>query len=147
MSRESKRPELDKSQLYFGVVVHWVTIVSCLIVLVAPIFILLFPKSNLLNPNLIFNAIFAGKKSAEIWAAAGVLFVTGDFWRLFWGNLFSPDGFATAGVVLGCSVTLWAMIPAVWQFLKKKEYFYAGVGVFVAALIGLAMSGVVRMAG
>jgi hypothetical protein len=147
MKTNDKRPELSKSQLYYGNVVHWITIISCLIVLAAPVFILLFPKANLLNPNLIFDAIFAGKKSAEIWAAAGVPFQTGDFWGLFWGNLFTPDGFATLGVVLGCSVTLWALLPAVWQFFKKKEYFYAGVSASVAALIALAMSGLINMAG
>jgi hypothetical protein len=110
------------------------------------VFISLFPKANYLNPNLIFDAIFAGKKSAEIWEAAGVPFKTGDFWSLFWRNLPTPDGFATLGVVLGCSVTLWALLPAIWQFLRKREYFYAGVSVFVAALIALAMSGVVSMA-
>ena len=140
-------PEIDKSQLYYGKVIHWITIVACLITLFAPIFILLFPHRNLLNPSLIFDAIFSGKKTTEIWAAAGVPFKSGGFWKLFLGNLFTPDGFATLGLTLGCSVTLWALIPAVYQFIKKKEYFYVCVSVFVMALITLAMSGLVNMAG
>ena len=140
-------PEIDKSQLYYGKVIHWLTIVSCLITLIAPVLILLFPRSNVLNPTLIFDAIFAGKKSAEIWAAAGVPFKSGDFWKLFLGNILTPDGFATLGITLGCSVTLWALIPAVWQFFKKKQYFYVCVSLFVMALISLAMSGLVNMAG
>ena len=138
---------IDKSQRYYGEVVHWVTIVSCLISLLAPVLILMFPNGNLLNPALIFNAIFAGRKPAEIWEAAGVPFKSGGFWKLFLSNLFTPDGFATLGITLGCSVTLWALIPAVWQYFRKKEYFYAGVSVFVMALIALAMSGLVNMAG
>ena len=140
------RPEIDKGQLYFGNVIHWITIMSCLIVLAAPVFILLFLEANLLNPTHIFGAIFEGKKPAEIWEAAGVPF-DGNFWRLFMGSLFTPDGFATLGIVLGCSVTLWGLIPAVWMFIKKKEYFYSFVALFVMALIALAMSGLVNMAG
>jgi hypothetical protein len=147
MSMNEKMPEIEKSQLYYGKTMHWITIVSCLITLIAPIFILLFPYSNLLNPALVFNAIFEGMKPAEIWEAAGVPFKSGAFWKLFLGNLFSPDGFATFGIALGCSVTLWALIPAFWQFIKKKDYFYACVALFVAALIALAMSGLVNMAG
>jgi hypothetical protein len=142
-----KLPEIDKSQLCYGEVVHWITIVSCLISLIAPVFILLFPHSNLLNPTLIFDAIFEGKKSAEIWEAAGVPFKSGDFWKLFMNGFFTPDGIATFGVTLGCSVTLWAFIPAVWQFAKNKKYFYVFVSIFVMALIVLAMSGLVNMAG
>ena len=144
---KDKRPLIDKSQLHYGVVVHWVTIISCLIVLVSPIFILIFPKANLLNPNLIFGAIFDGKKPAEIWMSAGVPYAPGDFWKLFWANIFRPDGIATLGIVLGCSVTLWGLFPSVFQFFKRKEYFFAAVSVFVMALIALAMSGLINMAG
>ena len=140
-------PEIDKSQVYYGKVIHWITIAACLITLFAPIFILLLPHRNLLNPSLIFDAIFEGKKPAEIWTAAGVSFKSGGFWKLFLGSLLTPDGFAAIGLVLGCSVTLWALIPAVWQFFKKKEYFYVCVSLFVMALITLAMSGLVNMAG
>ena len=144
---DGKLPEIDKSQLYYGEVVHWVTIVSCLITLIAPVFILVFSEQNILNPTLIFGAIFEGKNPAGIWEAAGVPFKSGDFWNLFLRNFFTPDGFATLGLTLGCSVTLWGLIPAVLQFFKKKEYFYVCVSLFVMALITLAMSGLVNMAG
>jgi len=84
---------------------------------------------------------------AAIWEAAGVQFKSGDFWKLFKKEFFTSDGLAAFGIVLGCSVTLWALIPAVWQFAKKKEYFYVCVSLFIMALIVLAMSGVVNMAG
>ena len=140
-------PEVDKSQLFYGKVIHWITIIVCLVTLIAPVLILMFPHSNLLNPSLIFDAIFEGKRPTEIWEAAGVPFKPGGFWKLFLGNIFTPDGFATLGVTLGCSVTLWALVPAAWQFFKKKEYFYVFVSTFVMALIALAMSGLVNMAG
>ena len=140
-------PEVHESQLYYGAVVHWITIISCVIALFAPVLILLFPEASLLNPNRIFGAIFAGKTPAEIWLAGGVDFQSFGYWKLFWQNVFNPDGLASVGIALGCSVTLWGLFPAAWAFLKKKEYFYAGVALFVMALIALAMSGVVNMAG
>ena len=142
-----ERPKIEQSQIYYGNVVHWITIISCLISLIAPVLILMFPDKNLLNPTLLFNAIFEGKSSVEIWETSGVPFRSGEFWKLFIDNIFSPDGFAALGLVLGCSVTLWALIPAIWQFIVTKNYFYVLVSFFVAALILLAMSGIVNMAG
>jgi hypothetical protein len=146
---DGKKPDLniEKSQLYYGKTVHWITIVSCLISLISPVFILSLPDKNYLNEALLFDTIFEGKRPAVIWETAGIQFKSGDFWKLFIKNFFTPDGLAAFGVVLGCSVTLWALIPAVWQFAKKKEYFYVCVSVFIMALIALAMSGVVNMAG
>jgi len=140
---DEKLPDIEKSQLYFGNTVHRITIVSCLISLITPFFILLFPGKNYVNEAMLFDAVFKGKNPAEIWKAAGVQFESGGFWKLFIKNIFTPDGFAAFGIVLGCSVTLWALIPAVMQFIKKKEYFYAGVSIFLMALIILAMSGIV----
>jgi len=144
---DEKISDVDKSRLYYGKTAHWITVVSCLVSLITPFFILLFPEKNYLNEALLFDAVFKGRKAADIWAAAGVSFKSGDFWTLFRENFFTPDGFAVFGVVLGCSVTLWALIPAVWQFTKKKEYFYVCVSLFLMALIALAMSGLVNMAG
>jgi len=144
---DTKLPQIGKSQLHYGVVAHWVSFASCLIALTAPVLILLFPGHSPSNPNLIFGAIFEGKKPAEIWAAAGVPFEASGFWKLFHDNFFTPDGFATLSVALGCSVTLWALIPALGQFIKNREYFYVCVSLFVMGLIILAMSGLVNMAG
>ena len=147
MNTHTQRPVPEKSQIYYGKTVHWLTIAACLIVLIAPVYILLFPQKNLLNPNLVFGAIFEGQKPAEIWAAAGVSFKPGDFWELFRDNIFAPDGFAGLGVTLGCSVTLWALMPAIWVFIKQKDWLYTCISVFIMALIGLAMSGLINMAG
>ena len=147
MSMNDERPVIDKSQLQYGTVYHWITLTSCIIALIAPVLILMFPRSSLLNSNLVFSAIFAGKSPAEIWEAAGLAFQPGDFWKQFRSNFFTAEGFATFGIVLGCSVTLWALIPAVRQFIKKKEYFYVCASLFIMSLVALAMSGIVNMAG
>jgi len=140
------KPVIPKSQLHYGAVYHWIIFSSCIISLIAPVFILMFPHSNIMNPHLIFNAIFEGKNPAEIWEAAGVSFNSGGFWEMLQNNFFTPDGIAYFGVILGCSVTLWALIPAVWQFAKKREYFYVCVSLFLMALVALSMSGVINMA-
>ena len=144
---DKKLPVIDKSQLYYGKVAHIIAIAACFVSLTAQVLILSFPHSNLLNPNLIFGAIFDGKNPAEIWAVAGVSFKPGEFWKLFLGGFITPDRIAIFGITLGCSVTLWALIPSLWQFIKKREYFYIGVSLFVMTLILLAMSGIVNMAG
>jgi len=144
---EEKQPEIAKSQLYYGGVTHWVSIAVCFIALLAPVLILLFPGHNPSNPNRIFGAMFEGKRPAEIWAAAGVPFETSGFWKLFVKNFFTPDGFATLGVALGCTVTFWALLPAAWQYAKTKEYLYFCISLFVMVLIVLAMSGIANMAG
>jgi len=138
---------VSKSQLYYGTTAHFTAIASCLISLIAPVLILLFPKYNLSNHNLVFNAIFEGKKPSEIWETAGVHFESTGFWKLFFANIFTPDGFAYLGLILGCSVTLLALVPSAWQFAKKKEYLYVCISLFVMTLILLAMSGLVNMAG
>jgi hypothetical protein len=147
MKEKTQDNSVDKSQLYYGKTIHWITGVSCLISLITSFIILLFPGKNYLNEAVLFETILKGKKSADIWMSAGVTFKHGDFWKLLIKNLFTPDGFAAFGIALGCSATLWALIPAVWQFAKKKEYFYVSVSIFIMALIVLAMSGIVNMAG
>jgi len=135
-------PEIGKSQMYFGLVYHWVIIVSCLVSLITPVFILLFPDSNIMNPNIVFSAVFEGKRASEIWEAAGADFNAVGFWKLLAGNILSPDGFAMFGITLGCSVALWALVPAACRFIAKRNWFYAAVCFFIMALMALAMSGI-----
>lgn len=133
----------DKAQKYYGSVTHWITIVCCLVALIAPVFILLFPDANMLNPNQVFGAIFRGNTSDEIWATTGMSFQFGDFWRILISNILRPDGIASLFIAIGCSVTMWAMLPATSTFIKRKEYFYAGVSAVIIALVALAMSGLI----
>jgi len=136
-----KIPEIERSQLYYGKTSHIIIIISCVISLLAPVFIIVFPNKNILDPYLIFNAVFEGKPPAMIWEAAGVSFESENFWKYFSGKLFTPDGFALFGIALGCSVSLWAMIPAIWQYLIKREYLYVFISLFIILLIAFAISG------
>ena len=131
----------DKAQWHYGNIVHGITIASCLVALVSPVLILLFPQKNLLSPNLIFSAIFEGRRPYDIWETAGVSFEQLGFWQLIWNNLLRPDGIAMLAIALGTSVTMWALISTVWIYARGKNWFYTSVCVFIILLILFAMSG------
>ena len=38
-------------------------------------------------------------------------------------------------------VALWALLPAIWKYLRARDFLYAGVSLFIALLILLAMTG------
>ena len=146
-NKDENQIQITKSQWVFGQIVHYVTIVSCLIALLSPVLIMIFRSSNILNPNLVFDAIFDGKKYDEIWRIANVSFDQIGFWNLLAHNFYKPDGFAYVGIVLGCSVALWGLIPAAIINLRKKQILFGCICIFVATLIVLAMSGILQMAG
>ena len=135
----------DKTAHNYGNVMYAAGIISCFIALLAPVLILLFPNANILNPTMIFGAIFSGQTSSEIWLTAGVHFEHGTFWPLFRKNLFTPDGFAMFGIALACSSAFWALIPVVGGYAKKKSWFYMLIAVFVMLLIALSMTGLISM--
>jgi hypothetical protein len=49
-------PDVDKNQIYYRRVVFRIAIVSCLISLITPFFILLFPGKNYLNEVMLLSA-------------------------------------------------------------------------------------------
>lgn len=138
------KPDLPQSAVVFANIVHWVTIISSLIALFAPIFILINSDNNVLNPNLIFGAIFNGAKPEEIWA----LSTTGSFpgAHFYFQYFAQADSWAMFGVNIGCGVALWGLIPAIFlQLFKEKEYFYALLGIIFAVLILLSMIGIITL--
>lgn len=144
MDNKNNEVIIPKSHLIFAGVVHWVTIVSCVIALISPVFILLFPQNNVLNPNLVYGAIFSGASPAEIWKMSA----TGSFpgAHFYLTNLFTGDGFSHFGVALGCSVGLWALLPAMYVMLKReKDYLYFAICSMLVILILLAMTGVLNV--
>ena len=145
--REEGTAEHDRAHVRYGGVMYAIGFISCMIALLAPLLILLFPHSNILNPNLVFGAIFSGQSPAEIWMTAGVDFRQGNFWRLLRDNLFTPDGFAIFGIALGCSSAFLALCTAAWSYAKGKKWFFLGVVLFNQLLMALAMTGLINMAG
>ena len=122
--------------------VHWVTLIVSLAALFIPIVILINPINNYLNPNTLFDMIFAGAKSADIWATSS----TGTFAgaHCYLHGLSQGDSLAQLVINIGVGVGLIAGIPTILiQIFKEKDYFYAGVGSFFCVLVVLAMVGII----
>jgi hypothetical protein len=138
--------EIPKSVKIYANITHWITIVSAMAALFIPVFILSNPGENILNPNVIFGAIFEGASPAKIWELAK----TGTFpgAHFYFQYPFSTDGWAMAFMNLGCGVGFFALVPAVlYQALKERDWFCAFSGAFLALLIFLSMTGIVSIAG
>jgi hypothetical protein len=146
--RNALMPELKLAQSHavYAQVVHVITIVSAIMSLFMPAFILFFSDADVLNPNRIFAAIFSGTKPADIWAmASGGTFPGAHFYLRYPG---APDAWAMFAINLGCSVGLWGLLPAIgYQMVKEKKYLEAIAGILLALLILLSMTGVLALEG
>ena len=137
-----EKDALPVSQKLFGNIVYWVSILSTIGALIAPIFILARPANNVLNPNLVFNAIFRGACPEEIWGytEAGV-FPGAHYYFEYFGL---ADSFAMLIIVIGCAVALFGFIPAIaYQVFKEKDWFCAVLGSAIVVLILLSMFGLI----
>ena len=135
---------IPQSQKMFGGIVYWVTIVSAIGALAVPILILASPANNILNPNLVFMAIFEGQSPEEIWSSSTVGTFPGGHFYL--DHITQADSWAMLFIVTGCAFGLIGLIPAViYQVVKEKDWFCAVLGTVIAALIFLSMIGVLRI--
>lgn len=134
------KPKPLGSQIVYGEIVYWITVVACIICMVGPVIAVANPENNLSNPYKLFNAIFAGKSAAEVWAAAGTPFPGGHFYL---DNLTKGDGFTQLGLALGCSVGLWGLLATAVAFIREKAPLYSILGLWVSLLILLSMIGIV----
>jgi len=138
----NKTQFIPNNQLVFGLIVQWITIASAIIALIAPVLILLMPQNNVINPNHVFSLIFSGEGKDVLWQQTSKGFPGGYFYLQ---EHFYGDGFAQFGIVLGCSAAFWALIPSIIMYLKSRDYLYAGICIFIAFLIGLAMTGLIAL--
>jgi hypothetical protein len=137
---------LAKSHAIYAQVVHVITIISAVMSLFMPIFILALSGANVLNPNRIFAAIFSGARPEEIWAMSSTGGFPGTHFYLRFPG--APDAWAMFAVNLGCSVGLWGLLPAIgYQITKEKNYVEALGGLFLALLIFFSMTGILVLKG
>lgn len=136
--------KIPKSHEVYANIVHWVTIISTILALVTPVLVLMFPEQNSLNPNVIFDAIFNGATTDEIWAMSQTGAFLGGHSYLTHPGLM--DSWALFAINFGCAVGLFATIPAVIiQVFKEKDYFYAILGVIFIILVFLPMVGIITV--
>jgi len=144
--KEQTKLNIPKSQKIFGNTVYWVSIVAAIGGLFAPVLILADPSNNILNPNIIFSAIFGGQSPAEIWgySEAGT-FLGGHFYLSY---MTKADSWAMMLIVVGCAFGLIGLVPAViYQTFKEKDRFCAALGMIISLLIFLSIIGVLNIAG
>lgn len=136
-------PAMPISQIVYGELVYWITILSAIIVTVAPILAMLFTKNNIMNPNYTFGAIFAGKKIADVWA----LSKTGGFpgGHFYLQHLTTGDGLTQLGLVLGCCVALPGLIGAMFCYAREKSYGFVALSLWVGALVACSAIGIVNL--
>ena len=142
MPEKYKDNKLPKSQQIFGGVVYWAAIVSVVGALLVPALILADPANNVLNPNIVFNAIFAGESPADIWAYSASGGFPGAHYYL--DHILKADSWAMVFIVLGCMTGFLGLASAVvYQIVKEKDWFCAILGTAICALIFLSMIGMI----
>ena len=133
---------IPTSQRVYANVLHWVTLTVSIVTLFVPIFMLVNPANNVLNPNMIFTAVFNGASPSEIWALSKSGIFPGAHFYL--QNIFMADSWAMLTINIGCAVGLIAAIPAVLiQFFKEKDIFNACLGTAMATLIFCAITRII----
>ena len=136
---------IPKSQKVFGNTVYWVTIFAAVGAFFTPIFILANPSNNMLNPNIVFGAIFAGATPAEVWAySASGVFPGAHFYLDY---ITKADSWAMIFTVIGCGFGLFGLIPAVIYQIKEKDWFCAIHCIIITILIFFSVIGVLSING
>jgi uncharacterized membrane protein YfcA len=143
ISQQTKIPKLSipKSHMLYANIIHWVTIIVSIAALFIPVFVLVNPSNNVLNPNIIFGEIFKGATPEGAWALAENGVFPGTHFYLDY--ITKTDSWAMLNVNIGCMVGLLAVVPAVLvQIFKEKNILEACLGTAMAALIISAMAGI-----
>ena len=132
--------ELPKSYMVYADTIYWIAIMTAVAALFIPVIILAGPENNVLNPRLVFGAVFNGAPPSEIWALSpDGGFPGAHFYLRFPGK---ADSWAMFTVNVGCAVGLFGLVPAVFrQALKEKDWVCAILGAVLATLILLSLTG------
>lgn len=138
-----KKQELQqpRPQLIYGEFVYWLSIIAALICTVAPIFAIAFPQGDILDPHLLFSAIWAGKSPDAIWQQAAGGFPGWHFWL---HNLSSGDAVIQFGIELGCCCAGLGLLVTSISYLTQKPrlYGWAIAALVIAIFIALAAAGI-----
>jgi hypothetical protein len=133
---------IPASEWTYASIIHWITLAVSIAALFMPIFVLVNPSNNMLNPNTIFGAIFSGASSAEIWSMTS----TGGFpgAHFYLQNITKTDSWAMLIVNIGCAVGLFAAVPTLLiHFFKEKKIVDGCLSGALATLMLFAVLGIV----
>lgn len=139
-----EKKSAPKSQQMFGSIVYWVSILSTVGALIVPIFILARPENNMLNPNLVFEAIFRGASPDEIWGYTEAGTFPGAHFYI--EHITKADSWAMLFISIGCAFALFGLVPAaIYQAVKEKDWFCSIFGAVIIGLIFFSMIGVISI--
>jgi len=137
-----EKPKVPLSQLVYGQIVYWLSIIAALICAIGLALSIGFPDDNLLKPQYLFGAIWkGGSDPLAVWREVGGGFPGGNFWI---NNLNTWDGFMAFGFAIGCSSAGIGLLAAIILFFREKprSYKWALLSAFVASLIFLSAVGI-----
>ncbi len=132
---------MPRSQIIYGEIVYWTTIVAALVCMVGPTIAIATVDNNIINPHYLFAAIFDGKSAHTIWQELAGEFPGGHFYL---SKFFTGDGFTQFGLALGCGVAIPGLLGAAVAFMQDRVYGYVALALWVAFLIGFSLLGIVK---
>jgi hypothetical protein len=133
---------MPRAQRIYGEIIYWITIVACLICMIGPAISVANPSNNVLDPYRLFDAIFEGNSSEEVWKEVGGGFPGGHFYlqRQYFGY---GDAITQAGLALGCASAFFGLLAAAAAYASEKRWLYVLLSLWVATLVLLSMTGLV----
>ncbi len=112
--------------------------------MIGPVISIAIPENNIANPYKVFDLVWEGKKSGEIWkeVTADGKFPGAHFWIY---HITKGDGITQLGAWLGCVCALIGLFFAGWVYFFKKIWGYWLISMWVCFMIVFAMLGVLEM--
>jgi hypothetical protein len=138
-------PVMPKANLVYGNIVYYLCIASAMICTIGPLIAMMNVDNNVLNPQLLFGAIWEGKDAMGVWSVGGAEYPGGHFWIT---NLFKGDGFTQLGLAIGGSCAGPALLGSAYYFMtdeKRKEPLWAALSIWNVILIIIAVTGVLSL--
>lgn len=138
-----ENPEIKRSQIIFGDIVYWLTIVAAIICMIGPVIAFVSMDSNIINPHYLFADMWSGMEYEAIIETAGETEASGHYWI---NNLHTGDGFTQLGLVIGCAVAIPAMLAAaVIYAFKEKSLLWAIGALWIAGLVTVSVLGIISL--
>ena len=137
-TEKATAPVVPLAGRVYGEIVYWGTLLGCIVAIIGSV-ITFVTKNNYLDPTYILTAIWQGEKVEHIWTTA-VGGLPHSHWYL--EHLFTGNGIAEFGMVMGVFTVIPACLGAAVIFFKEKENVFGIMATFaalftIASMIGL----------
>jgi hypothetical protein len=129
----------------YGATVYGLSVIAAMICTLAPILVIALPGRNLMDPHLLFSAIWAGEKPSAIWKSLGGHLPAVHFWVHELGN---GDSLIQLGLEIGCCSAGVGLLAASIVHLAKspRSVGWALAAFCIAVFVCLAALGIYKQA-